>query len=152
MLIQIFIVWVILTIADFTSSLRPFSHKVLPGTNKDCTRSGLRKYFGRSKKSEQRLYDSEGGFWDSVSRIAVGGAIGVLSTAAILEFQRITAKPHLEYINDDDKKCPYCQGTGQIVCGKCFGSKIVNDSIRCSCCDGNGFIECLNCKGVGQVG
>jgi len=62
-------------------------------------------------------------------------------------------------LNDSDiKKCPRCQGTGEVPCVKCEGSGSVpcqycsgsGYAARCTKCSGAGLEECRNCKGSGQ--
>lgn len=59
----------------------------------------------------------------------------------------------------DRLKCTYCDGTGQITCGRCFGAKVIElrdpsaaeGMVRheCGTCEGTGTVVCINCQGSG---
>lgn len=59
----------------------------------------------------------------------------------------------------DRLKCSYCQGSGQITCGRCYGAKLLEirdptaeDGLlreACRTCEGTGTVVCINCQGSG---
>ena len=78
-----------------------------------------------------------------VSEAFVGGTVGVMSVAFILELIKINKK-NLEV-------CPYCMGNGEILCGSCLGSGTADtESCSCGTCMGRGLVLCINCKGDGR--
>lgn len=78
---------------------------------------------------------------ESVSQAFVGGTVGVMSVALILELRKISDR-NLE-------GCPYCMGNGDILCGCCLGAGNINTSM-CTRCSGRGLVMCINCKGDGR--
>ena len=63
-------------------------------------------------------------------------------------------------MNDDEKKkCPRCEGLGEIPCETCKGNGSVACKLcegsglapRCSRCTGTGLMACSKCKGTGEV-
>ena len=60
-----------------------------------------------------------------------------------------------------EKKCPSCQGKGEVLCQGCSGTgvqggeRITDDSIRawssCASCKGRGTIKCRDCNGTGKL-
>ena len=84
---------------------------------------------------------------EAMGNAFVGGTVGVMSTAFILEMKKISDQ-RLE-------GCPYCLGSGQILCGSCIGTGITNlgqpNQCSCSQCSGIGLITCVNCKGDGRA-
>lgn len=82
----------------------------------------------------------------AISYAFIGGTVGVMSVAVIVELQKVSDKGILE-------GCPYCMGNGEILCVSCFGlcSKMVNGvSCPCEACGGRGLVMCINCKGDGR--
>ena len=78
---------------------------------------------------------------ESVSQAFVGGTVGVMSVAFILELRKI---------NDRNLEgCPYCMGNGEILCGCCLGAGSLN-AASCTRCSGRGLVMCINCKGDGR--
>jgi len=73
----------------------------------------------------------------------VGGTIGVMSVAFIVELRKITDKNLTE-------GCPYCMGNGEILCACCCGSKMSSNGL-CVVCNGRGLVTCVNCKGDGRI-
>lgn len=45
-------------------------------------------------------------------------------------------------------RCPTCSGSGGVACKKCDGSGLAP---RCARCTGTGLMACAKCKGTGQV-
>ena len=71
----------------------------------------------------------------------IGGSVGVVGTVIATLFKRDEVKDRL--------KCTYCAGTGQITCGRCFGSGTVSmngQSETCPTCEGTGTVVCINCQ------
>lgn len=48
--------------------------------------------------------------------------------------------------------CSTCDGSGVIKCSHCDGKKVDEDGKRCTYCEGNGNITCYDCDGEGKVG
>lgn len=80
----------------------------------------------------------------------VGGSVGVIGTVISTLYKRDEVKDRL--------KCPYCNGSGQILCGVCFGTGMESINIAgtdewqevvCSTCEGAGTVVCINCQGSG---
>lgn len=65
----------------------------------------------------------------------VGGALGVVGTLVVYETRRYHARTRVA--------CPYCEGTGSLVCGVCVGH-----DPNCPHCDA-GRIKCVNCEATG---
>ena len=74
--------------------------------------------------------------------------------AEVKKTETITSKR----LNDSEiKKCPRCQGTGEVPCVKCEGSGSVpcqqcsgsGCAARCTKCSGAGLEACRTCKGAG---
>jgi hypothetical protein len=84
---------------------------------------------------------------EGVSEAFVGGTVGVMSVAFILELRKLNQK-NLE-------GCPYCMGNGEILCAMCLGSGTASAvaggaACECGCCAGRGLVMCINCKGDGR--
>ena len=88
---------------------------------------------------------------EALSDAFVGGTVGVMSVAFILELKKV-ADQRLD-------GCPYCMGNGEILCGQCFGNPMgVPESsapgapmCACNICNGRGLVQCINCKGDGRI-
>lgn len=88
---------------------------------------------------------------EALSDAFVGGTVGVMSVAFILELRKV-ADQRLD-------GCPYCMGNGEILCGLCYGNPLgVSESSEvgaamcaCSLCSGRGLVQCINCKGDGRI-
>jgi hypothetical protein len=98
-----------------------------------------------SRNKRLRLKDVRA--YDALSDAFVGGTVGVMSVAFILELRKVS-----------DQRldgCPYCMGNGEILCGSCFGSPsgiLVNGkACNCNVCVGRGLVQCINCKGDGRI-
>ncbi|EOD23632.1 hypothetical protein EMIHUDRAFT_315551 [Emiliania huxleyi CCMP1516] len=83
----------------------------------------------------------------------IGGSVGVIGTVISAFVKRDQVKDRL--------KCTYCNGTGQIVCGRCYGNKVLElrttegsfATQDCGTCESTGTVVCINCQGSGvQVG
>lgn len=87
---------------------------------------------------------------DGAIKGIAGGAIGVLGTVGVA----LTRKKEVK----DRLKCMYCDGTGQITCGRCLGTGVrrftnsdgVDMTEVCPNCEGKGTIMCINCQGSGR--
>lgn len=79
---------------------------------------------------------------EGLSEAFIGGTVGVMSVAFILEVQR-SKELSVEV-------CPYCMGGGQLLCGVCLGAARGKTG-ACSCCSGAGLVLCINCKGDGRA-
>lgn len=98
------------------------------------------------RRKQLRLKDMRA--YEALSDAFVGGTVGVMSVAFILEVRKV-----------GDQRldgCPYCLGNGEILCGSCYGnpSGVFNaEGAACSCslCNGRGLIQCINCKGDGRI-
>jgi len=75
---------------------------------------------------------------EGVASAVAGGTIGVLGSVVAIEMKK--AKVQLS------KNCPYCMGTGSLMCAACLGA---NDP-SCPVCAGQGLVSCENCKGRGR--
>jgi len=79
----------------------------------------------------------------------LGGSVGAVGTLIATFVKRDQVKDRL--------KCPYCEGTGIIQCGRCLGSSQLasrDDSgalsyTGCSYCEASGTVVCINCQGSG---
>jgi hypothetical protein len=80
--------------------------------------------------------------FEGFSQAFVGGTVGVMSVAVILEL--------MKQKEDNYESCPYCMGNGEILCAVCFGTGTASDA-QCSCCSGHGLVVCINCKGDGRI-
>lgn len=93
----------------------------------------------------QVLQDNVDGFTEAF----VGGSVGVMSVAILLELKKLDEKS-FEF-------CPYCMGNGKLLCGICCGAGTTTltpkgkQSCNCSICQGLGLVKCLNCQGDGRV-
>ena len=79
---------------------------------------------------------------EGFSNAFVGGTVGVMSVAFILEAKKLQEKSL--------DGCPYCLGNGEILCAFCLGQGIGFDNESCQCCSGRGLVTCINCKGDGR--
>ena len=79
---------------------------------------------------------------EGFSNAFVGGTVGVMSVAFILEVRKLQDKSL--------DGCPYCLGNGEILCAFCLGQGIGLENDACSCCSGRGLVTCINCKGDGR--
>lgn len=96
----------------------------------------------RQARKKVRLQDSLLTNVEGFSQAFVGGTIGVMSVAVIVEIRRLISK------GLDD--CPYCLGNGEMLCAACCGSAAVGNN-SCELCGGRGMVMCLNCKGDGRI-
>ena len=81
----------------------------------------------------------------------IGGTVGVVGTVIATFIKRDEVKDRL--------KCSYCEGAGQILCGRCYGTgthRVADPeaadgwrSEPCPTCEGTGFVVCINCQGSG---
>lgn len=83
--------------------------------------------------------------FEAVSDAFVGGTVGVMSVAFILELRKIS--------DSRLDGCPYCLGNGEILCGSCYGNPlgVGGSNVMCTLCNGRGLIQCINCKGDGRI-
>jgi hypothetical protein len=102
-----------------------------------------------NRGKQLRLQDI--GAVEAFSEAFVGGTVGVMSVAFILELRKV-ADQRLD-------GCPYCMGNGEILCGICYGNPSgIPESTEpgaamcaCSVCNGRGLVQCINCKGDGRI-
>jgi hypothetical protein len=80
---------------------------------------------------------------DAFSDAFVGGTIGVMSVAIIVELRKSLQDSSFE-------DCPYCMGNGEMLCAACCGSTLIGEQI-CGVCNGRGIVMCINCKGDGRI-
>jgi hypothetical protein len=83
---------------------------------------------------------------EGFSEAFIGGTVGVMSVAFILELKKANEL--------STEVCPYCMGSGQLLCGICLGAGVtmVNGvETECSVCHGTGLVLCINCKGDGRA-
>jgi len=79
----------------------------------------------------------------------IGGSVGVIGTVISTMIKKEEVKDRL--------KCPYCAGSGQILCGHCLSSGTVSYQKEdgsfatqpCSNCEQTGSVVCINCQGSG---
>ncbi|CAM9320833.1 unnamed protein product [Ectocarpus fasciculatus] len=81
-----------------------------------------------------------------------GGSVGVLGTLIQLELKQEKLKSR--------RNCPYCDGSGKLVCGVCFSAGTFSvkqpgsdaySTLPCPGCSGKKYIRCLNCRGDGRA-
>ena len=126
--------------ADDTKSLLVGSTYLTTGSHHD-----------RSRGKRLRLKDVNMRAVEALSDAFVGGTVGVMSVAFILELRKV-ADQRLD-------GCPYCMGNGEILCGLCYGnpqgvsesSEIGAPMCSCKLCNGRGLVQCINCKGDGRI-
>eukprot|EP01039_Chlorochromonas_danica_P004105 gene4105-4498_t len=101
--------------------------------------------FGRRQRSTTQLpaVNTLLSSLEQFSYAFVGGTIGVVSVAIIVELRKTLQDQTTE-------ACPYCLGNGEILCASCCGSRVVEGK-TCSVCEGRGMVTCLNCKGDGRI-
>jgi hypothetical protein len=111
-------------------------------SNEICVNDNL---LAISRNKRLRLKDVRA--YDALSDAFVGGTVGVMSVAFILELRKVG--------DQSLDGCPYCMGNGEILCGSCFGSPsgiLVNGkACNCNVCVGRGLVQCINCKGDGRI-
>ncbi len=80
----------------------------------------------------------------------IGGSVGVIGTVIATQVKKGEVKGRL--------KCVYCDGSGQILCGHCLGSRALSYKDEggglvmgehCSNCEATGTVVCINCQGSG---
>lgn len=140
----------LLFISLFVSSILGFQFKSpifekysrnhqISSINKGQYSAGL---LSRQARRKVRLQDSLLTNVEGFSQAFVGGTIGVMSVAVIVEIRRL--------INKGLDDCPYCLGNGEMLCAACCGSAAVGNK-SCELCGGRGMVMCLNCKGDGRI-
>lgn len=72
----------------------------------------------------------------------VGGAVGVIGTVESIMARRRAVRDRLT--------CVYCDGSGSLGCGVCFGTGIGSDGLPCGACSGTGKVDCVSCQGSGN--
>lgn len=73
---------------------------------------------------------------DDVFAGLTGGFVGCTGTIIALELRKAPVKNML--------KCEYCEGTGRLKCGTCFGA-------GCDECKDTGSVRCVTCAGTGRA-
>ncbi|KAG1679768.1 hypothetical protein FOA52_012679 [Chlamydomonas sp. UWO 241] len=72
-----------------------------------------------------------------------GGAVGVLSSALLIEYNNI--------LSQLKSRCHYCKGTGYLMCGNCIGAGIDPTSkAGCIFCTKSGKVMCTGCLCTGK--
>ena len=84
---------------------------------------------------------------EAFSAAFVGGTVGVMGMAFIVETRKLQ--------DESLDMCPYCMGSGEILCGECLGLGEAIDAVtgsiaQCSSCQGRKQVLCINCKGDGR--
>lgn len=84
---------------------------------------------------------------EAFSAAFVGGTVGVMGMAFIVETRKLQ--------DESLDMCPYCMGSGEILCGECLGSGEAMDAVngnivQCCSCQGRKQVLCINCKGDGR--
>ncbi len=78
----------------------------------------------------------------------------------VLQKERMTgARPERRLNEEQNRRCPKCNGLGEIKCAVCQGSKGVacdkcggsGLAARCQRCMGSGLMTCTKCRGTGAV-
>ena len=86
----------------------------------------------RRPLSRRWLFPAPG---EGLAAALAGGTVGVIGSVVAIEAkQRAVQK---------SKDCPYCNGTGSLICAACLGA-------GCPACNHMGSIVCENCKGRGR--
>uniref|UniRef100_A0A061QSY9 Uncharacterized protein n=1 Tax=Tetraselmis sp. GSL018 TaxID=582737 RepID=A0A061QSY9_9CHLO len=67
-----------------------------------------------------------------------GGAVGVLTSLLLVEQNNVRRQA--------EARCAYCEGTGYITCGSCFGG----NKSECANCSGTGKVACTACLCTGK--
>ncbi len=140
----------LLFISLFVSSILGFQFKspIFEKYSRNHQRSFINKeqssarLLSRQARKKVRLQDSLLTNVEGFSQAFVGGTIGVMSVAVIVEIRRL--------INKGLDDCPYCLGNGEMLCAACCGSATVGNK-SCELCGGRGMVMCLNCKGDGRI-
>ena len=99
----------------------------------------------------------------------IGGSVGVMGTVcAASEAHHVQFCPPTSVLQvaatmvkknqvKDRLKCLYCDGSGQIVCGHCLGTRVLDITAEdgtsskqvCPNCEGTATVVCINCQGSG---
>lgn len=158
------VLFVSLIILSFARALKlPLSFKNTVDRRSLCDADDTKKLFlgntfsntgshhDTNRGKRLRLKDVNMRAVEALSDAFVGGTVGVMSVAFILELRKV-ADQRLD-------GCPYCMGNGEILCGLCYGNPLGvpestdTGSSMCSCalCNGRGLVQCINCKGDGRI-
>ena len=99
----------------------------------------------KTHRRDKRLRMIDVRAFEAVSDAFVGGTVGVMSVAFILELRKVS--------DSRLDGCPYCLGNGEILCGSCYGNPlgVGSSNAMCTLCNGRGLIQCINCKGDGRI-
>jgi hypothetical protein len=130
-------------IISLAEAFRPYTSKKIGGK---ANLGRLPKFSNARKvlvnrKTDTSLSDLFANY-EGFSEAFVGGTVGVMSVAIILEMMKVQ--------EDNLEACPYCMGNGEILCAVCCGTGSASEG-SCSCCRGRGLVVCINCKGDGRV-
>jgi len=88
----------------------------------------------------RRLFESS--TTESIASAVAGGTVGVLGSVIAIEAKKAAYQK--------SKDCPYCDGSGSLMCAGCLGSGLAADGSKCVVCSGVKAISCENCKGRGR--
>lgn len=79
-----------------------------------------------------------------------GGVVGVISALMVVEMNNV--------MQQEDKRCKYCLGTGYLACARCFSTGFLVPAEQVSMLDGGDGTSsppkterCPNCSGSGKV-
>lgn len=81
--------------------------------------------------------------WRTLRNIIVSGSLG-----AVILFSYLNTRKVIQEATSSN--CPYCMGSGLLLCGECMGRRYTNGT-TCSKCHGHGTVVCMNCKGDGKM-
>ncbi len=89
--------------------------------------------------------------WKWPSMFMLGTVTAVSIGVFIAAYRNMESKRKLD--NENINCCPYCRGTGTLLCGSCLGTdtKSLDGSGPCSKCSGSAVVLCVNCKGSGSM-
>lgn len=104
---------------------------------------------GNSDQQQQQDLSNKGWKWSS---IFMAGAFAAISIGAFVSVRR-SMETKRKLAIENSNRCPYCKGTGTLLCAGCLGSgtNTQDGSCPCSICNGSTVVTCVNCKGSGSM-
>lgn len=86
------------------------------------------------------------------STIFMAGAVAAISVGAYVNLRR-SMEMKRKLAIENANRCPYCKGTGTLLCAGCMGgdTNTQDGSCPCSICQGKTVVSCVNCKGSGSM-